>query len=128
MNVLIADDEPVSRRLLEILLNKWGYETTVACNGEEAWIALQEGIRPRIAILDWMMPGTDGLQVCRRIRQQDASVPSYVLLLTAKQASEDLSRTFTAGADDQLPKPYGVQELKARLREARRIVELEDKL
>ncbi len=128
MNVLIADDEPVSRRLLEILLNKWGYEVTVASNGEEAWGALQDSSRPRIAILDWMMPGMDGIQVCQRIRQHDAPVPTYVLLLTAKQATEDVNGGFQAGADDYLPKPYGAQELKARLRAARRIIELEDQL
>jgi len=128
MNILIADDEPVSRRLLEILLNKWGYEVTVASNGEEAWSALQNGTRSRIAILDWMMPGMDGIQVCQRIRQHEARVPTYVLLLTAKQAAEDVNGGFKAGADDYLPKPYGAQELKARLRAARRIIELEDQL
>ncbi|MEJ2009046.1 MAG: diguanylate cyclase [Acidobacteriota bacterium] len=128
MNVLIADDEPVSRRLLEILLNKWGYEVTVASDGEEAWSALQNATRPRIAILDWMMPGMDGVQLCQRIRQQETLVPTYVLLLTAKQAAEDFNGGFKAGADDYLPKPYGAQELKARLRAARRIVELEDQL
>lgn len=128
MNVLIADDEPVSRRLLEILLNKWGYEVTVASNGEEAWRKLQSGTRPRIAILDWMMPGMDGIQVCQRVRQQDTRIPTYVLLLTAKQAVEDVNGGLRAGADDYLPKPCGTQELKARLRAARRIIELEDQL
>lgn len=128
MKVLIADDEPVSRRLLEVLLNKWGYEVAVASNGEEAWKALQDGARPRIAILDWMMPGMDGIQVCGKVRQQDACVPIYVLLLTAKQATEDANGAFNAGADDYLTKPYCAMELKARLRAARRIVELEDQL
>lgn len=128
MNVLIADDEPVSRRLLEILLNKWGYKVTIASNGNEAWAALQASIPPRIAILDWMMPGMDGIHVCQKIRQHDTGIPTYVLLLTAKQAAEDVHDGFKAGADDYLPKPYSAQELRARLRSARRIIELQDQL
>jgi len=128
MEVLIADDEPVSRRLLEILLNKWGYKVTVTSDGEEAWRALQNGSCPRIAILDWMMPEMDGIQVCQKIRQHKTRLYTYVLLLTAKQATEDINGRFEAGADDYLPKPYAAQELKARLRAARRILELEDQL
>ena len=128
MEVLIADDEPVSRRLLEILLNKWGYKVTVTSDGEEAWHALQNGTCPRIAILDWMMPGMDGIQVCQKIRQHDTRSHTYVLLLTARQATEDANGRFEASADDYLAKPYAAQELKARLRAARRILELEDQL
>jgi diguanylate cyclase (GGDEF)-like protein len=128
MNVLIADDEPVSRRLLEILLNKWGYEVTVASDGEEAWRTLQDGTHPRIAILDWMMPGMDGIQVCKKIRQHEAQFPTYVILLTARQATEDLHGRYESVADDYLAKPYAAQELRARLRHARRILELEDQL
>jgi diguanylate cyclase (GGDEF)-like protein len=128
MNVLIADDEPVNRRLLEILLNKWGYNVTVASDGNEAWRALQGEPRPRIAVLDWMMPGMDGVQVCRKIRQDDTRPAVYVLLLTAKQATEDANGRYESVADDYLPKPYAAHELKARLRAARRIIELEDQL
>jgi diguanylate cyclase (GGDEF)-like protein len=128
LNILIADDEPVSRRLLEILLNKWGYGVTVATDGEEAWRALQNGSCPRIAILDWMMPGMDGIEVCKRIRQHESRLSVYVLLLTAKQATEDANGKFESVADDYLSKPYAAQELKARLRAARRIIELEDQL
>ncbi|HUX11337.1 MAG TPA: diguanylate cyclase [Terriglobia bacterium] len=128
MNVLIAEDEPVSRRLLEVLLNKWGYEVTVTSDGDEAWRALQSSTRPRIAILDWMMPGMDGVQVCRMIRQNEAPPATYVLLLTAKQAIEDANGRYESVADDYLAKPYAAQELKARLRAARRIIELEDQL
>jgi diguanylate cyclase (GGDEF)-like protein len=128
MNVLIADDEPVSRRLLEILLKKWGYDVTSASDGEEAWRVLQNGVRPRIAILDWMMPGMDGVQVCRKIRQQEAVPFTYLLLLTARQATEDVNGKFESVADDYLAKPYAAQELRARLRAARRIIELEEQL
>lgn len=128
MNVLIAEDEPVSRRLLEILLHKWGYQVTVATNGNEAWEALQAKDAPRIAILDWMMPGMDGIEVCQRIKKRNHGSPMYVLLLTAKQEKEDLTDGFQAGADDYLGKPLGAQELHARLRAAGRIIELEDQL
>jgi diguanylate cyclase (GGDEF)-like protein len=128
MKVLIADDEPVNRRLLEILLNKWGYDVSVAVDGEEAWRALQTTTRPRIAILDWMMPGMDGVQVCRKIRQDETGPSMYMLLLTARQATEDANGRFESVADDYLPKPYAAHELKARLRAARRILELEDQL
>lgn len=128
MNVLIADDEPVSRRLLEILLNKWGYDVIVTVDGKEAWCAMQNGSRPRIAILDWMMPGMDGVEVCQKIRQNESWPSTYVLLLTAKQATEDANGRFESVADDYLAKPYAAQELKARLRAARRIIELEDQL
>ena len=128
MKVLIADDEPVSRRLLEILLNKWGYEVSVAADGNEAWRALQNASRPRIAILDWMMPGMDGVQVCRKIRQAETGPVMYVLLLTARQAAEDANGRYESVADDYLPKPYAAHELKARLRAAKRILALEDEV
>ncbi len=128
MKVLVADDDPVNRRLLEILLNKWGFEVSVASDGEEAWRELQNPAYPRIAILDWMMPGMDGVQVCQKLRD-DASLPSmYVLLLTAKQATEGANGRFESVADDYLSKPYAAHELKARLRAARRIIELEDQI
>ncbi|HEX5410737.1 MAG TPA: diguanylate cyclase [Terriglobia bacterium] len=128
MKVLVADDEPVNRRLLEILLNKWGYEVSVAADGVQAWRHLQGSTSPRIAILDWMMPEMDGIEVCRKIREDEKRPPVYVLLLTAKQATEDANGRYESVADDYLPKPYSAHELKARLRAARRILELEDQL
>jgi len=128
MNVLIADDEPISRRLLEILLNKWGYDVTVTSSGEEAWQMLQPKEHPKIAILDWMMPGMDGIQVCQKVRKSASTSPTYILMLTAKQEKEDREEGFRAGADDYLPKPFAAQELKARLRAARRIIDLEEQL
>lgn len=128
MKVLVADDEPVNRRLLEILLNKWGYEVSVAADGQEAWRHLQGAASPRIAILDWMMPEMDGVEVCRKIREDKNRRPVYVLLLTAKQATEDANGRYESVADDYLPKPYAAHELKARLRAGKRILELEDQL
>jgi len=128
MKILVADDDPVNRRLLEILLNKWGFEVSVAADGEEAWRELQNPAHPRIAILDWMMPGMDGVQVCAKIREDKTRAPMYLLLLTAKQATEDANGRYESVADDYLPKPYAAPELKARLRTARRILELEDQI
>jgi diguanylate cyclase (GGDEF)-like protein len=128
MKILVADDDPVNRRLLEILLSKWGFDVSVASNGEEAWRVLQSPAHPRIAILDWMMPGMDGVQVCSKIREDKARAPMYLLLLTAKQATEDSNGRFESVADDYLPKPYTAHELKARLRSAQRILELEDQI
>jgi len=128
MKVLVADDEPVNRRLLEILLSKWGYEVSVAADGKEAWRHLQGAACPRIAILDWMMPELDGVEVCRKMREAKNRRPVYVLLLTAKQATEDGNGRYESVADDYLPKPYSADELKARLRAAKRILELEDQL
>lgn len=128
MKILVADDDPVNRRLLEILLNKWGFDVAVAADGEEAWRELQNPAHPRIAILDWMMPGMDGVQVCSKIREDKTRAPMYVLLLTAKQATEDANGRYESVADDYLPKPYAAHELKARLRSARRILELEDEI
>jgi DNA-binding response OmpR family regulator len=128
MNILIADDEPINRRLLEVLLNKWGYDVTVASGGEEAWRLLQPEEHPKIAILDWMMPGMDGIQVCRKVRQCADPSPTYILMLTAKQEREDREGGFHAGADDYLTKPFAAQELQARLRAARRIIDLESQL
>ncbi|HET7102044.1 MAG TPA: diguanylate cyclase [Terriglobia bacterium] len=128
MKILVADDDPVSRRLLEVLLNKWGFEVCVATDGEEAWRELQNPASPRIAILDWMMPGMDGVQVCHKIREDKTRAPMYVILLTAKQATEDANGRYESVADDYLPKPYAAHELLARLRAARRILELEDEI
>ncbi|HKT13162.1 MAG TPA: diguanylate cyclase [Terriglobia bacterium] len=128
MKVLVADDDPVNRRLLEILLKKWGFDVSLARDGDEAWRELQNPGHPRIAILDWMMPGMDGIQLCRKIRQDTTRAPMYLLLLTAKQAKEDANGRFESFADDYLPKPYAAHELKARLRAAKRILELEEEV
>lgn len=128
MKVLVADDDPVNRRLLEVLLNKWSFEVSVAADGEEAWRELQNPAHPRIAILDWMMPGMDGVEVSRKIREDKNLSTVYVLLLTAKQATEDASGRYQSVADDYLGKPYAAHELKARLRAAARILELEDQI
>lgn len=127
MRVLVADDDPVSRRLLEAVLRNWGYNVTVVPDGDSAWAALQDPEGPRLAILDWMMPGMDGPQICRLAREH-VTPYAYVLLLTARDRQEDLLNAFEAGADDFLVKPFDHLELRARLRTGARILELQRSL
>jgi len=128
LRVLVAEDDPVSRRALEAFLRRWGYDVTVAENGLEACQALQAEPTPNLAILDWMMPGMDGIHVCREVRSRGPEPYIYILLVTAKDRKEDVVAGIEAGADDYLKKPYDPHELKARLRTGRRIVELQQKL
>jgi two-component system cell cycle response regulator len=128
MRVLIAEDEPLARHLLRRTLEGWGYEVVAAFDGDEAWRALDTDDRPTIAILDWMMPGLDGVEICRRLRQASARPYVYVLMLTARGRREDVVAGLNAGADDIVAKPFDHLELQARLRTAVRIVELESKL
>lgn len=127
MNVLVADDDPVFQKLLSGLLSSWGYDVTVARDGEEAWRHLQSNDGLRLAILDWIMPGIDGLELCRRIRDARRSNYVYILLMTAKQDSSGLLTVMEAGADDYLVKPFDKQELKLRLRAGCRILESEER-
>lgn len=128
MKILIADDSIVSRHLLEATLRKWGYEVMVACDGAEALGMLQRQEAPTLAILDWMMPGLTGLDVCRKIRQQSREPYTYVLLLTSKSQKEDLIEGMEAGADDYITKPFDQHELQVRLRAGKRLVDLQAEL
>ncbi len=126
--VLIAEDDPIFRRILESWLQKWNYRVTSVENGLDAWSALQQNDSPQMAILDWMMPGLDGVELCRRIRRHEAGLYRYVLLLTAKGSKEDVVAGLEAGADDYLTKPFDVNELRARVRAGKRILELQGAL
>lgn len=128
MKILAAEDNPIFQTMLRSMLTKWGYEVITAGNGNEAWQYLQSEEAPRLAILDWMMPGLDGVEVCRRIRGAGREPYTYVLLLTARTDSHDLVEGMEAGADDYLTKPFNTLELRARLRAGRRIVELQEQL
>jgi DNA-binding response OmpR family regulator len=125
MQILIAEDDAISRRMLEATLSKWAYDPVVTCNGREALKALEAKDCPRLAILDWMMPEMDGLEVCRRIRAATSRPPVYVLLLTAKGTKQDIVTGLEAGADDYLAKPFDRNELRARLHVGQRLVELQ---
>jgi len=127
MRVLIADDDRLSALMLEASLKSSGYEVTVVSDGGEAWEILEPDDRPQIAILDWMMPIMDGLEVCRKVRR--ASGPYvYILLLTGNTDPDSVVTGMDAGADDYIRKPFHPAELKARLRSGKRIVDLEEKL
>jgi diguanylate cyclase (GGDEF)-like protein len=129
MRILIADDSVVSRHLLDATLRKWGYDVVVACDGSEAWSQLQLEDAPKLAILDWVMPGLTGPEVCKKVREQAKdSEYTYILLLTSKSLKEDLIEGMEAGADDYLTKPFDQHELKVRLRAGTRIIKLESEL
>jgi len=125
MKILAADDDPVWLRMIEAMIREWGDEVVTARDGSEAWQALTGPNRPSLAILDWVMPGMDGLEVCRRLRDDTESPYIYVLLLTARDSKADLIRAFDAGADDYIRKPFDPDELRARLRAAGRIMDLQ---
>ena len=126
--VLVADDDDISRKRLESVLHKRGYGVVSARDGREAWEALGRDGAPRLAILDWMMPHMDGAEICRRLRGENREPYVYVILLTGKDAKQDLILGLESGADDYLTKPFDAQELMVRLRTGRRIVELQDEL
>lgn len=128
MKILIADDESVSRLMLQALLGKWGYDVVKAEDGDAAWEKLKSPDAPRMALLDWMMPGQNGVEVCRALRKLRPEPYTYILLLTAKDAKESVVEGLESGADDYLTKPFNPQELKARIRVGLRLLELEDNL
>jgi DNA-binding response OmpR family regulator len=128
MRILIAEDDLVSRKMLEATLTRWGYEVIITSDGQAAWEALQKQDAPGIAILDWMMPGLDGVDVCRRVRARESGDPVYILLLTAKGNKADIVSGLEAGADDYIVKPFDREELRARLQAGIRIVTLQEAL
>jgi sigma-B regulation protein RsbU (phosphoserine phosphatase) len=128
MRILVAEDDLVSRRLLEIHLQEWGHEPVLTPDGTGAWDALQQPDAPGLAILDWMMPGLDGPEVCRRARARTGGAPLYVILLTARTNREDLVKGLAAGADDYVTKPFDPVELEARVGVGVRVAGLQDEL
>jgi len=128
VRILIADDDVMSRRLIERPLASWGYEVRSTSDGDEAWGVLSEPDAPRIAIVDWEMPGADGPELCRRVRAQAQEPYIYVVLLTSRDTKADVIAGLDAGADDYLSKPFDLHELRVRLRAAERIVTLQTKL
>lgn len=128
LRVLVADDDAVMLRVLETLLPQWDYQVLSVNNGGDALKAMEVSEPPQIAVLDWMMPVHDGLEVCTKLRQRMGQAYTYVILLTAKGDKQELVRGMEAGADDYIVKPFDVGELKVRLGAGRRIIELQDDL
>jgi len=128
VKVLIAEDDVVSRRMLQVFLLRWGYQVEMATDGAEAWRALENGDPPRLAIIDWMMPVIDGIEICRRVREAGRPLPAYIILLTARGGNEDIVRGLNAGADDYITKPFNREELRARVSVGVRILELQTAL
>jgi sigma-B regulation protein RsbU (phosphoserine phosphatase) len=126
MRILIAEDDAVTARILENLTRSWGYETSMVKEGPAALAALLEAQSPQLALLDWMMPGLDGPDVCSRVRE--AGGTSYLILLTAKTDRADIIAGLDAGADDYLVKPFDPEELRARVKAGTRIIDLQERL
>jgi CheY-like chemotaxis protein len=128
MKVLIAEDDPISRRVLAATLDKFGYEVVIAADGAEAWSAFQSADAPPLAILDWMMPEIDGVELCLRVRALPTATPPYLILLTARSSKEDVVRGLDAGANDYLTKPFDRAELRARIQVGTYVLELQENL
>lgn len=128
VQILIADDDALSRRILQDVLETWGYQVTVTKNGDEAWEVLQQDDPPNLVILDWMMPGLDGVDICQLLRQQAKPRYTYVILLTSRNRPEDIVQGLEAGADDYIVKPFNPDELKYRLKIGERIIDLEERI
>jgi sigma-B regulation protein RsbU (phosphoserine phosphatase) len=128
MRALIAEDNSTTRLLLESTLSDWGYEVIATCDGTEAWQELQRKRIPDLLLLDWKMPGMDGIEVCRRFRRLPEAQTVHVILVTARGGKDDVVAGLEAGANDYITKPFEPSELRARLQAGARIVELQKNL
>src|SRR5258707_1337279 len=128
MQILIAEDDPVSRRALDVMLRRWNYDVIAVADGAAAWDILQTEQAPKLAILDWMMPILDGPEVCRRVQLLANPEPPYLILLTARGSKEDMVVGLRSGADDYVTKPFNRDELQARIQVGMRMIGLQQKL
>ena len=117
MKVLIAEDDSISRLMLQAMLVEWGYEVTAVADGAEAWRILQSENAPRLVILDWVMPRMDGVEVCRRVRARPSQEPAHIILLTSRDDKADIVAGLHSGASDYVTKPFDRDELQARVRD-----------
>lgn len=124
VRILVADDDRMTTMLLGKALEQWGFEVVVAHDGTSAWERLTGSAPPSLAIIDWMMPGIDGLELCRRVRTVSLAGPLYMILLTARTGKQDLIAGLEAGADDYLTKPFDPDELRARIHVGQRTLAL----
>ncbi len=128
MRILIAEDDRVSRHVLLTMLVKWGFEVVAVHDVAQALSELQKPNAPQVALLDWMMPQLDGFEVVKRVRRLGGLTPTYIILLTARAAKEDMIAGLEAGADDYVTKPFDQNELRARLNVGLRVVHLQQNL
>ena len=128
MRILLAEDEPTSRLLFMKRVESWGHDVVAYEDGAEAWQALQKPDAPKLAILDWMMPGMEGPEICRRLRELPHGKLTYVIILTAKGQKSDVVEGLEAGANDYVTKPPDMDELRARLTVGARVLDLQDRL
>ena len=128
MRALVADDDDSVRRLIEVLLDRWGFDVVAVGNGEAAWHIMNSQDAPQLAILDRMMPGLDGLELCRRIRARAHGPATYILLLTSLDQKEDMVAGLEAGANDYIAKPCFREELEVRVSNGRRFLEIHNEL
>lgn len=128
MRILVAEDDPILLCTLQFTLPRWGFEVISVTDGNAAWQILQGQAAPRIAVLDWVMPGLSGPEVCRHIHEQDQPEPPYMLLLTSHDRAEHIVAGLRSGANDYVTKPFVEAELQARLEIARRVVDLQTRL
>lgn len=128
MKLLIADDSTTQRVMLQAITGKWGFSPVLAENGEQALDILGKDNSPRLLLLDWEMPGVDGLEVCRKVRQREDNDAFFILLLTGRNETEDIEQGLESGANDFVAKPFNNVELKARLENGRKLVSLQKEL
>lgn len=128
MKLLIAEDEYTTRLTVQVILEQWGYRVDSVEDGAAAWKVLQSSDGPQIAILDWEMPGIDGVELCNRVKMLERDTPIYVIMLTGRDAKDDILKGFDAGADDYMTKPFDENELRARVRVAERLVSIQEEL
>jgi phosphoserine phosphatase RsbU/P len=128
MKILVAEDDVTSRRMLDAFLVSWGHETVLARDGLEAWELLQNDDSVGVAILDWMMPKMDGLEVCRKIRAAGLQRPLYLIMLTARDSTDDMVAALSDGADEYLTKPFNRDELRSRIQVGLRTLTLQKNL
>jgi DNA-binding response OmpR family regulator len=128
MKIMIAEDDVISRRVLENALTKWGFDVTAVADGQSAWDVFQKEDAPRMAIVDWMLPELDGIEVCRRIRAAETTSSTYIILLTSRSDKQDIIDGLSAGADDYIVKPFDQEELHARVEVGRRVSDLQTSL
>jgi len=128
MKILVAEDDAITQKMLKRKLGSWGYEVVSVTDGHAAWEKIEQDDAPQLLLLDWMMPGIDGIEICRKLKQQPTDTPLYIILLTARDDENDILAGLNAGADDYITKPFGNNELRARVNVGCRMIALQNAL